>query len=165
MRPLRLVALASLLAVPPIAAQNAAANPKAMIAALAGKWRSEIRQGANITIRYQDIHLLGDSTKVTWIDSTEQRGAIATSVVGYDATKRSYFLLSAGANQPTPIVSVGHGDSGDLRIRFDSPRLVPDADPPRGLYIATILRVVDATHLEWIGAGGEWRMVLTKVGA
>ena len=138
-------------------------EPHRIIAQLAGTWRFEIYVSGRATpmaTGQRQMRLLGDSAKLLWTETFDTRSDTGTGVLGYDSSKGDYYLLGAYTHEAHPVVQVGHSGSSGRTVVFDS---TPSDVAPRGVFIASELRLIDNTRFEWVATDRSWRALFTRI--
>jgi len=108
------------------------------------------------------MRLLSDSTKLVWTESFDTKSDTGTGILGYDSAKDVYYVLGAYTHEPHPMAQIGRADGSGRAILFDPAS--GNLEIP-GLFVASELRLVDATHFEWVASDGRWRVVFTRIGS
>lgn len=136
---------------------------QALVIALAGKWRFDVfslNQAAPIASGQREMQLLDDSTKLAWTETFVGQSRVGTGMLGYNWATGAWYLVGAYTHDPDPVVLIGRADSSDHVLVFDP---VEVTSRP-GTYVSSKLRIVDASHLEWVASDGRWRVLFNRIG-
>ena len=134
------------------ASAPSAPRPQAVIAGLAGVWHFELFQPGRknaVAAGQRRMRLLSDSTKLVWTESSETTSDTGTGILGYDSAKDLYYVLGAYTHAPHPMVLLGRADGAAHTILFD--QAAGNLETP-GLLVQSELRIVDASHFEWVAS-------------
>ena len=140
-------------------------RPQAVLAELSGLWHFDLYTSSRtspVTSGQRQMRLLSDSTKLVWTESFDTKSDTGTGILGYDSAKDVYYVLGAYTHEPHPMAQIGRADGSGRAILFDPAS--GNLEIP-GLFVASELRLVDATHFEWVASDGRWRVVFTRIGS
>ena len=174
MRPLSLCVLASatLLSAVPVASQERVTGPVspaariALIKELAGAWRFAVYHPGNpnaVATGRRDMRLMADSMTLAWTETFDTAPNGGTGILGYDATKGTYFVVGTYSNAQAPVHLTGQADSAGRTVTFKPIPSTASLGSGDGVFIDSELHLLDPKHFEWSAYDGRWRVVFTRV--